>query len=725
MKSNATLDDKNNSVLDLGMSEQSSLDSSQTQGQTNSLSLISTIGEMKETLGIMHEIIQKANFIALNASIEAARTQSQSENFSLVADQVRRQAEKTFELAKSLDSEISRLLDFAFRARAVNLTDIANDIIDKIDRNLFERNCDMQAWAGFKETVTCAKLTFGKTQEDVATFHSEKSELPADIRAAMVASSDKQEVLVDIYQVYLESILVNDQGVVVAAAKNKELIGNTVTREKFYQHVMKKGTTYVSEMSYDELILNRTVAYTAPVRDENGKVIGMVSNSFNWDMIQDMVDKLPVSSDARVFVISRDGTVIGSLQGRGVLQDHLTWLRSGELALDGLSGYTIETARNGRLSAWGFCHTFGYNAYPGKGWSAVVSHPVEVQGQYFLSQEIARDPELKRQASHIANEQLKRCSDRIHERVSNINTINNETNMLAVNAAIQAGVAGAEGEAFSVIASEIGQLARQSEDFVSRINTLSKALGGCVRSTVYTRLGEAAFDTIDKIDRNLFERNCDIKAFASFDEIRNFQDANTDRKELTELLRRLHEIYEVYHDIFLLDLEGNVVASAIHRELVGQNQGDRSWFRECVSGHLVVSDLYHSKSINDYTVTFAAPVKAANGTTVGVLTTRFNCSFLYDIMKSTIVGKGSEVFLVNSKGLVIGSPTGEGILEQSLTHLKAYRASSREPHGYVLEQDSAQGGVLAAIGFSKTQGYLNYQGKGWSVLIRTPASDDE
>jgi hypothetical protein len=346
-----------------------------------------------------------------------------------------------------------------------------------------------------------------------------------------------------------------------------------------------------------------------------------------------------------------------------------------------------------------------------------------VDHKRFLSEEISREADLKRQASSTANDNLKKCSSRIQSRVSSINSINNETNMLAVNAAIQAGVAGAEGEAFSVIASEIGQLARQSEDFVNTINNLTNELGNCVKSTIYTRLGEAAFDCVDKIDRNLFERNCDVLAFASFGEVRAFNKSDSN-KGVLELLRRLHEIYEVYHDIMLLDVEGNVVATAIHRELIGQNQADRSWFRECVTGNLVVTDLYHSRSINDYTVTFAAPVHSEEGTIIGVLTTRFNCQFVYDIMRSTIVGKGAEVFLLNQRGVIIGSPTGEGTLEASMSHLKAFRATQRNAYGYTIEDDCQRETLSYAIGYARTPGYLNYPGKAWSVLIRVAVQEE-
>lgn len=704
----------NLAVVNKSQDNAAELDKANSSSIVESSDLFGTIEKMAECLDVMNEIIQKANFIALNASIEAARTQTQTENFSLVAEQVRRQAERTQELSTALRSEVGDLKTRALHAMAVNFTDVANDVIDKIDRNLFERNCDMQAWAGFREIVECTKKLASKTASEVKNVWNKKeSEF-----SVMSDCCNRLENLTKTYNVYINAILINKNGVIISSAKDHNLIGIDLSMTEIVKQVIATKKTYVSEMFFDEISSMRTVAYTAPILNESGEVIGMISNRFNWEFVHDMFDKMPLKKNGKVFLISKDGTVLCSRNRQGILLDNLSWLMSGEEALKKNSGYTIECARNGQLSAWGFCHTFGYNAYEGKGWSAVVSHPIELTERRFLCEIVSREVEVKKQAAPDANRALQTVSAKIQDRVKSINTINNETNMLAVNAAIQAGVAGAEGEAFSVIASEIGQLARDSEEFVNNINELTSQLESCVRNTVFTRLGEAAFDTIDKIDRNLYERYCDVQAFAAFHEFSKFLVGETnDEKEILDLLRKLHDIYEVYHEVMLLDTDGNIKASAMHRELMHQNQSDRSWFRECLSGHIVVTDLYYSKSINDYSVTFAAPVRNKEGQIVGVLTTRFNCNFIYDIMKATIVGNEAQTLLVNAKGVLIGSPDGEGLLEKSFTHLKSFRLLSQNSYGYSVEEDKLADNQHFAIGYARTQGYISYKGKGWSVLI--------
>lgn len=692
-------------------------------GAPQEVTLLGATLKMEDALKMLEQINTKANFIALNAAIEAARSQSQTENFALVADQVSRQAQRTEDLASKLRSEIRDLQLCALKATAVRFADIAADIIDKVDRNLFERNCDCQAWATFESVQACAQATLGVGGEQlkIKNFEQVGSD-GADMLAIIKRCSDQLRSLVNTYQVYEDVFVVNNAGFIVAASKRHKLIGKYQGEEEYFQTAMKKAEVHVSEMHLSPLTRSFAVGYSAPILDEHGKPIGVVTTRFNWNFGQEIIDKMPLDKDARAYIISKEGSVLASRGARSILKDNLSWLCAGEEAMEGGSGYTIESARNGRPTAWGYCQTRGFNAYAGKGWSAIVCHPVDLNSLEFIHEPIERDGVSHLKASEQANKQLVKVSENVRELVRTINFINNETNMLAVNASIQAGVAGAEGESFSVIASEIGKLAKQSEDFVSVVNSLTEALGSCVQNTVAVRLGDAAFDTIDKIDRNLFERYCDVQAFAAF---RQVVEACKNQKlaaECQDLLKRAHTIYEVYHDIFLLDTKGNIISSALRSDVVGTNQADRDWFRDCLRGSVVVTDLYFSKTINDYTVTFAAPIRDHTGNLVGVISTRFNCSFIQGIMKAAIVGEESKVHLVNSKGILIGGTVNEGILEAPFSHLKAFRMAESTQSGYVVETNS-QDQEEYAIGFAKNPGYNNYKGKGWSILVMRRTSN--
>lgn len=677
---------------------------------------------MESALAVLENINQKANFIALNAAIEAARSQSQTENFTLVADQVSRQAQRTEELGEKLRLEIKSLQRCALRATAVRFADIASDLIDKIDRNLFERNCDCQAWATFQDVVQAAKLTMGMKSERITKAVGAiagPEDQDAALNMALENCSDQLRSLMTTYMVYEDVVVLNREGIIISAGKRKNLVGIDQSRKEYYRSVKKTGKIHVSEMHLSTLTNTYTVAYSAPIFDEGQNLIGVLSTRFNWDFAQEMIDKMPLDSECRAYIINRDGIVLASTSKRGLLRDDLSWLMSGEEATDGGSGFSIECARNGRPTAWGFCHTRGFAAYPGKSWSAIVCHPVELQQAEFFFERIERDGTSHLCASELANKELVQVAANIRELVKSINLINNETNMLAVNASIQAGVAGAEGESFSVIASEIGRLAKKSEDFVLVVNSLTESLGHCVQSTVAARLADAAFDTIDKIDRNLFERYCDIQAFASF---KNFIECAKNSKstpQVVELLQKAHSIYEVYHDIVIADTKGTILAAAVRAESVGENQSDREWFRDCLRGQIIVTDLHDSKSIGHYTVTFAAPLKDADGRICGVITTYLDCNFVYGILKAAIVGLESRVLLVNAKGLLIGNTTGDGILEENYSGLKVFKHLDSGVSGFATDKLPKSDDELA-IGYAKTPGYNSYKGKGWSVMVMRP-----
>lgn len=686
------------------------------------LSLLGSTRKMDSALSLLENINVKANFIALNAAIEAARSQSQRENFALVADQVSRQAHRTEELAEKLRLEIRNLQRCALRATAVRYADIASDLIDKIDRNLFERNCDCQAWATFDKVVLCAEALVGMRSEQINSIVQEGE--ASDKHAAVAACTEQLRTLMNTYMVYEDIFLLNSEGVIVVAGKRNKLVGLDQSRQEFFRQTKMSKKVFVTEMHHSPLTQGHTVAYTAPILNGKGEFLGAISTRFNWRFVQEMIDKIPLGKDGRAYIVSNEGTILASTSGRGILRDDLSWLMAGEASTAGGSGFSVECARNGRPTAWGFCHTRGFAAYPGKGWSAIVSHPVELKDPEFFVESIERMGDSYRFASELANKDLVAVSFNIRNLVKAINLINNETNMLAVNASIQAGVAGAEGESFSVIASEIGRLAKQSEEFVVIVNSLTESLGESVQSTVAARLVDAAFDLIDKIDRNLFERYCDIQAFATFESFVASAKSGKSDAAAKDLLQKAHAIYEVYHDIFLLDMRGTIVSAAVRNDLIGQSQADRDWFRECSRGQVVVTDLYFSKTVNNYTVTFAAPLRDANNMICGVITTRFNCQFIYDILKAAIVGNESKVVLLNSKGLLIGNTNGEGLMETSYATLRSFRTIEFKSSGYLTERIEAEN-KTCAIGYARTQGYNSYKGKGWMAMVMRQVEDQK
>jgi len=302
-----------------------------------------------------------------------------------------------------------------------------------------------------------------------------------------------------------------------------------------------------------------------------------------------------------------------------------------------------------------------------------------------------------------------------------INVIMNKAKMLSLNSSIEAARAGAAGRGFSVIASEIQKFSEQSKAANNESLVIIKDFNSQINSIIGVRTADVAFDLIDKIDRNLFERNCDVQAWATFDKIVDYalEPTQEKMKEVNELLHNLFEIYEVYYDIVMADKNGEIVAAGVKTDLIGKDASDSDWFQNAIShSGSFVSDMYFSKSYQDYSVSYSCAIRDTNGNVVGVLSTRFNWNYIYDILNKAKIGPKGEVYVVNKSGIVIASRNTEETLCRNLseTYECVKKAIAGEDYGYVLEiqKDNLEG----IVGYAHTKGYNAYPGKKWSVVVR-------
>ena len=705
--------------------------------------LLTTSNRMKASLKILKEINNKANLIAFNAAIEGARTRGRLDSFSIVAEQILTQAFRQLELTEQLEKLVNELHNVALRSTAARYYELAEDLIDMLDRNLFERNCDAQAWATFDANVNCLKQA-AQLREQGLLQHPERRRASDQIekqdlhellisQQEILDSCELLEKTMAVYVVYSDIFCIDREGLIVSAAKNRHLIGKKSVKEMEWFQTAINGQVHVTDMLYVDELQSYCVYYSAPIIDENRKILGVLSSRFNWHFAQEMIDNGCFNDGTEAFIINREGLVLASSLKVDIYRDLLHWLTAGKQSIDGNSGHTIETARNGAPMAVGFAKTKGYNSYKGKEWASIITSKLgNVDFQHLVQlvnknssrtkEQKNADETSRKIESEICNEELIKSMKDINELVEQINKTNNETDMLAINAAIQAGIAGTDGESFAVIAGEIGSLAEKSVGFVEEVNKTTRDLQNAVSDTVAARLSDAARDAIEKVDRNLFERNCDVQAWATFALVKKVAQNGDYQGKCSELLAKLHQIYEVYHDIFLLDLTGKIVAAGVRRELIGQNQSNHQWFQETISGKVSVTDVYYSKSVNALSMSFSAPITGQQGEIVGVLSTRFNWNFIYDIIDAVIVDSRSEVNLINQEGMMIGSSDREEVLKKSVRHLRAFKELNQGKSGHLNEKDS-ESNKLYSIGFCRTKGYNNYPGKGWSVIIKRPLNE--
>lgn len=325
-----------------------------------------------------------------------------------------------------------------------------------------------------------------------------------------------------------------------------------------------------------------------------------------------------------------------------------------------------------------------------------------------------RTQENSLNVSILMNE-LKRDNHKMEGVMKKIQDISMKSNILALNSGIEAARAGEAGRAFSVVAKEIKKFAEESLNASKESESIIKSIQNKANEIIALRTVDIAFDTIDKIDRNLFERNCDVQAWATFDAIKDcLIDPTVKSKKIAQaFMKNIHEIYEVYFDLFVVDMSGEIIAAAQNQNQVGKNMSDREWFQKTIQTNDVhVTDMYYSSVAEGYTMGYSNPVRNDAGEIIGVFTTRFNWEFIYDIIERVKIDEKSKLYVINSEGYVIASKNRSEILKTRLTHLKAVQnvPSGRETRSYTLENNQIYAYCL-------TEGYNAYKGKGWSVIV--------
>jgi hypothetical protein len=308
------------------------------------------MGQVAKTI---NQVASQANLLALNSAIEAARAGEHGRGFAVVADEIKRFSQQCLTANKESYELIHNIQKKANEVIAVRTADVAFDTIDKIDRNLFERNCDVQAWATFNAIKECLRNQDIERQRKATAF---------------------MKKIIDIYEVYFDLFVTDKTGRIVAAGVNQNLVGLDMSGRRWFRETIEKNDVYVTDMYYSKAMNGHTVAYSCPVREDDGSVLGVFTTRFNWNYIYDIIDSVKIDKNSELYVINKDGIVIASRDRKGILEMDLSSLDAVRKLLTGQPyGYTIERDKFGKEKIFAFCRTKGYNAYKGKSWSVIVS----------------------------------------------------------------------------------------------------------------------------------------------------------------------------------------------------------------------------------------------------------------------------------------------------------------------------------------------------------------
>lgn len=121
--------------------------------------------------------------------------------------------------------------------------------------------------------------------------------------------------------------------------------------------------------------------------------------------------------------------------------------------------------------------------------SAQNAAAVSQNGRASVTESITRMNQIREQMESIAESivKLSEQSQTIGAIIASVNDIANQSNLLAVNASIEAAKAGEQGKGFQVVAQEVRNLAEQSKDATAQVrailNDIQKAISGAVMAT--------------------------------------------------------------------------------------------------------------------------------------------------------------------------------------------------------------------------------------------------
>ncbi|WP_447968325.1 methyl-accepting chemotaxis protein [Nitrospira sp. M1] len=298
-----------------------------------------------------------------------------------------------------------------------------------------------------------------------------------------------------------------------------------------------------------------------------------------------------------------------------------------------------------------------------------------------------------------------------------------------------------------------------------------------IEDVVGKRLASMAFGLGDKIDRNLFERYTDVKAF-SLNHVLNEREAWYQTSEagnaITRAMNAYIANYKVYSLSIVVDLQGNVIAVNSRDGngepidstfLYQQNYRDRSWFQALEQG-VYTSDMPFTASGNDQlsgtfiedvhvdpdvqraygnhnilTLGFSAPVYK-EGEVIAYWSNRTNFALIGDLIQQAYMEleasgyPSAEVTVLDATGRVLvdydpSSQTTKNIVNNMdvLFTLNLVEKGISAAQQAVLGKTGygnafhARRHILQIAGYTHLDGALGFPGMNWSVLVRVPVED--
>ncbi|WP_420998295.1 methyl-accepting chemotaxis protein [Cupriavidus sp. 30B13] len=314
------------------------------------------------------------------------------------------------------------------------------------------------------------------------------------------------------------------------------------------------------------------------------------------------------------------------------------------------------------------------------------------------------------------------------DKIADIDLINREATYLAINALIEAARAGEAGRGFAVVANQVknvsGRIGQLTGELGKELTTLIERIVAELERQQGQRLTDLALNMIDVIDRNLYERSCDVRWWATDAAIVDCltSGAPAAAEHAAKRLSVILDSYTVYLDIWVLDLDGRVVANGrpARFPVAGTvNAARHDWFAAALRTRS--GDEYATANVDTaaglggaQVATYATAVRqdgASDGKALGVLAVFFDWAKQASAVVGSVRLTGEErartrCMIVDASGRVIAG-AGQAGSEPARFELPPGAA----PAGNYRTKDDA------LVGYALTPGYETYRGMGWYGVI--------
>jgi hypothetical protein len=332
---------------------------------------------------------------------------------------------------------------------------------------------------------------------------------------------------------------------------------------------------------------------------------------------------------------------------------------------------------------------------------------------------------------HVVSDAADALSQITNSNIRTIQGITGQMRILALNAMIEAARAGEQGRGFSVVAHEVRAVSQQIADLAAalqlslttRVTDLKEATEFVTSKSRSDRLIDLALNAIEIADRNLYERTCDVRWWATDAAVVDCA-ASPTPQNIAHACKRLGVIlssYTVYLDLWLCDLNGHVIAAGRpdRYRAIGSHIGNEPWYKH--GRQLATGSEYDAADIatcalldGAQVATYVASVREngdAHGRPIGVLAIHFDWepqarAIVQGVRLTPDEVSNTRVMIIDAQRKIIAASDGTGILRDEFPLVTDNQTSG----SYI----SSKGHLVA---FHSTPGYETYRGLGWYGVI--------